>query len=323
MVRARACSVRGRAGPQRSTQSTVALVTGSIEGGPHRIPVDGPTSLAASRRWWDADSDDYQREHEGFLGAASWIWGPEGWDDEAIGLLRARPGDRVLEFGCGAAAGARWLRSTGIEAIGLDLSHGMLQHSRRIDDESGTAVPTVQADAAHLPFCASAFDVVGSAYGALPFVADASMVFAEVHRVLVPGGRAVLGVSHPIRWAFPDDPGEGGLTAAGSYFDRTPYVEADDDGQITYVEHHRTIGDWVDLVVGSGLALTQLIEPEWRPGNESVWAGWSPLRGALLPGTLILVATKPAAGTRHGPVARSVGRVVPGAAEADRDVERY
>jgi len=293
MVRARACSVRGRAGPQRSRQSTVAAVTGSIEGEPRRIPVDDATSRTATRAWWDAEADAYQNEHEGFLGTARWIWGPEGWDEADLGLISAPPGSRVLELGCGAAAGSRWLRSQGVQAVGMDLSHRMLQHSRRIDQQTRTSVPVVEANASELPFGSGVFDVVGTAYGALPFLADAGQALNEVSRVLVPGGRAVLAVTHPIRWAFPDDPGPGGLTAIRSYFDRTPYSEIDTSGRVTYVEHHRTVGDWVDLVVAAGLQLDRLVEPPWNPANASVWGGWSPLRGALLPGTMIVIAHKP------------------------------
>lgn len=273
-------------------------MTGSIEGGPHRRPVDDRTSRAATRTWWDAEADTYQHEHERFLGASRWIWGPEGWDDTALDLLAARPGARALELGCGAAAGARWLAGLGVTAVGLDISHRMLQHSRRLDHETGVRVPVVQAHAGALPFAAGSFDLVATAYGALPFVADAGQVFAEITRVLVPGGRAVLAVTHPIRWAFPDDPGPTGLTATRSYFDRTPYAETDDSGHVRYVEHHRTLGDWVDLVVAAGLSLERLVEPPWNPENRSVWGGWSPLRGAVLPGTLIVVAHKPASSPR-------------------------
>ncbi len=50
-------------------------------------------------------------------------------------------------------------------------------------------------------------------------------VMREVFRVLRPGGRWVFSVTHPMRWIFLDDPGEGGLVAVHSYFDRRPYVE--------------------------------------------------------------------------------------------------
>jgi SAM-dependent methyltransferase len=177
--------------------------------------------------------------------------------------------------------------------VGLDLSWHMLAQSRRIDDASGSTVPVVQAHAGRVPFRDATFDVVATSYGALPFVADPDQVMGEVHRVLVDGGRAVLAVTHPVRWAFPDDPGPAGLTATRSYFDRTPYVETDASDRVTYVEHHRTVGDWVDLLTTAGLVIDRLVEPEWKAGNDSIWGGWSPLRGAIIPGTLILVAHKP------------------------------
>lgn len=275
-------------------------MTGSIEGapaggGPSLAGVDAPTSIAASRAWWDAQADAYQREHVGFLGSARWVWGPEGWDEGDLGLLEASAGSRVLELGCGAASGARWLRAQGIRAVGLDLSWRMLGQSRRIDEATGSAVPVVQAHAGRVPFRDATFDVVATSYGALPFVADADQVLGEVHRVLVAGGRAVLAVTHPVRWAFPDDPGPAGLTAVRPYFDRTPYAETDASGRVTYVEHHRTVGDWVDLLTAAGLVIGRLVEPAWKAGNDSTWGGWSPLRGAIIPGTLILMAHKPAA----------------------------
>ena len=93
------------------------------------------------------------------------------------------------------------------------------------------------------------------------------------------------------------DPGEGGLTVRQSYFDRTPYVEENSAGQAVYVEHHRTLGDRVRELVAAGLVLLDLVEPEWPEGRTEVWGQWSPLRGALMPGTAIFVAER-----REGPV---------------------
>ena len=108
-------------------------------------------------------------------------------------------------------------------------------------------------------------------------------------RVLRPGGRWVFSVTHPVRWAFPDAPGPAGLVANRPYFDRTPYVERDDSGSATYVEHHRTLGDTVRALVGAGLRVVDLVEPEWPERNDETWGGWSPLRGRVLPGTAVWV----------------------------------
>ncbi len=109
----------------------------------------------------------------------------------------------------------------------------------------------------------------------------------EIARVLRPGGRWVFAVTHPMRWMFPDDPGPGGLTVTQSYFDRSPYVEVDDTGRATYVEHHRTLGDYVGQLTGAGLRLVELVEPEWPEGHTGTWGQWSPLRGKFFPGTAI------------------------------------
>ena len=90
--------------------------------------------------------------------------------------------------------------------------------------------------------------------------------------MLRPGGRFVFSTSHPVRWAFPDDPGRHGLTATASYFDRTPYVESE-AGVVTYAEHHRTLGDLVRQVAAAGLVLVDLVEPEWPERNEAD-VGW-------------------------------------------------
>jgi SAM-dependent methyltransferase len=255
--------------------------------------VDPVESRSASRIWWDADADDYQSEHGDFLGDAEFRWCPEGLREEDVRLLGDVTGKRVLEVGCGAAPCARWLAAGGAEVVALDISAGMLRHAVAGNEATGIAVPLVQASADQLPFADSSFDVACSAFGAVPFVADSGAVMREVARVLRPGGRWVFAVTHPIRWIFPDDPGPSGLTVTQSYFDRTPYVEVDDSGRATYVEHHRTAGDFVRQIVGAGLTLVDLIEPEWPDGHTRNWGQWSPLRGKLFPGTAIFSCRKP------------------------------
>lgn len=254
-----------------------------------RRPVTDRESRCASRGWWDSDADRYQAEHGGFLGDVDLVWCPEGLREADAGLLGDVRGRRVLELGCGAAAGARWLASRGALAIGLDLSAGMLRHALAGADRSGVRVPLVQADGLALPFADGSFDLVFTAFGAVPFVSDSVRLMREVHRVLRPGGRWVFSVTHPMRWIFLDEPGEGGLVAVHSYFDRRPYVEVDAAGRTTYMEQHRTLGDRIRELVSAGFVLADLVEPEWPEGHQRIWGQWSPLRGRLFPGTAIFV----------------------------------
>ncbi|MFI1150698.1 MULTISPECIES: class I SAM-dependent methyltransferase [Streptomyces] len=260
-----------------------------------RRDADDAESSRASRGWWDRNADEYQSEHGAFLGDDRFVWGPEGLDEADAALLG--PADSlkdkdVLEIGAGAAQCSRWLAARGARPVALDLSHRQLQHALRIGGSDVPMVRLVEADAGRLPFRDGSFDLACSAYGAVPFVADPVNVMREVHRVLRPGGRWVFSVTHPIRWAFPDEPGPEGLSIAASYFDRTPYVEQDEQGRAVYVEHHRTLGDRVRDVVAGGFRLVDLVEPEWPAWNTQEWGGWSPLRGNLIPGTAIFVCER-------------------------------
>jgi SAM-dependent methyltransferase len=262
----------------------------TISGG--YLAIDAESSVRANRSYWDGSAEAYLAEHGSFLGASDFIWCPEGVREADVHLLGDVARKQVLEVGCGAGQCSRWLAENGAVATGIDLSSGMLEQASRLQREkplSQAATPPtfLQADARHLPFPSGSFDIAFSSYGALPFVKDADQVLAEVARVLRPGGTWTFSVTHPLRWIFPDVPGEAGLTVEYSYFDRTPYVELDAQGNPVYAEHHRTMGDWISLLVGAGFQLTKLTEPEWPADNTTSWGGWSPLRGALMPGTAI------------------------------------
>ena len=91
---------------------------------------------------------------------------------------------RVLDVGCGNGAYLTELRAQGLDAVGCDLSLGML----------AAAAPhelLVNADVTALPFPSSAFDVVLAPH-MLYHVDDRQAATAELRRVLRPGGRCVV-----------------------------------------------------------------------------------------------------------------------------------
>jgi SAM-dependent methyltransferase len=265
--------------------------------------VSQQTAARANRSWWDDEADAYQDEHGPFLAggkdpaAADFVWCPEGLREADVRLLGAPhtlSGTRVLEVGCGAAQCARWLAREGAYVAAMDLSAHQLRHAQAaISADAEAPFPLLlQADAMALPFAAGTFDLACSAFGAVPFLPDSAAVMREVARVLRPAGRWVFSTNHPMRWCFRDDPGPEGLVVERSYFDRRSYVERDDDGDAVYVEAHRTMGDRVRELVAAGFAVLDVVEPEWPADHLRPWGQWSPLRGALFPGTVILVAER-------------------------------
>lgn len=255
--------------------------------------VDQDEAVRASRGWWDAEADDYQAEHGEFLGNSApdgdFVWCPEGLreqDARLLGPAEALQGRRILEIGAGAAQCSRWLAAAGALPVALDLSYRQLQHARAL---ARPGLPLVQADATRLPFADASIDSACSAFGAVPFVADSAALHREVARVLRPGGRWVFSVNHPMRWCFRDDPGPEGLVVERSYFDRSAYLEIGGSGMPVYVEAHRTMGDRIRELVAAGFTVLDVVEPEWPTGHVREWGQWSPLRGALFPGTAIYV----------------------------------
>lgn len=251
-------------------------------------PISQDAAAAASRSWWNENAHDYVAERGEFLGARDLCWCPEGLRESEASLLGDVARKRILEVGAGAAQGASWLLDQGADVVATDISETMLRHA----SASPSAVPRIAADARHLPFADGSFDTVFTAYGVIPFLSDVAQVHREVYRVLKHGGRWVFSTTHPVRWAFPDVGTEAGLTVTRSYFDTRPYIETDETGKPVYAEFHRTLGEHIREIIDAGFVLADVIEPTWPDEHVSSWDGWSPLRGKLIPGTIILVSQR-------------------------------
>lgn len=108
-----------------------------------------------------------------------------GWRTATRKALALGPGDVVLDLAAGTAVSTVELARSGAECVAADFSLGMLKAG------SKRPVPKVAADALHLPFGDATFDAATISFG-LRNVADVDVAFAELFRVLKPGGRVVI-----------------------------------------------------------------------------------------------------------------------------------
>jgi SAM-dependent methyltransferase len=113
-----------------------------------------------------------------------------------VRALALRPGERVLDVGSGpgllAAEMAQAVGPAG-HVTGLDVSDAMLAlGQRRCSSLDGAGrVGFAKADATALPFGDATFDAATSVQ-VYEYVADLPRALAELHRVLSPGGRALI-----------------------------------------------------------------------------------------------------------------------------------
>ena len=123
---------------------------------------------------------------------------PEGAVESFAGVAnpwtmgRLAPGERVLDLGSGAGTdsliAAQMVAPTG-HVTGIDMTPAMLSKARAAATQMGaTNVEFVESEAEQLPFADRSFDVVVS-NGVIDLIPDKDAVFAELFRVLVPGGR--------------------------------------------------------------------------------------------------------------------------------------
>jgi SAM-dependent methyltransferase len=102
------------------------------------------------------------------------------------------PGRRTLEIGCGEGRVSRDLAARGHHVTGVDLSATLVRHARSAD-KHGTYL---SADAAALPFRDATFELA-VAYNSLQNVLDLHGAAREAARVVFPGGRLCVCMTHP------------------------------------------------------------------------------------------------------------------------------
>lgn len=174
--------------------------------------VDPDKQLLAERkaRFWE--ETDYDRAFRGSFGRYMTAV-------EADALLRVYPAQKpsvVLDLGCGHGRFLRWLAPRAERLIGLDRSWRLLGVARERGQVEPVAIPCelVWGSAQDLPFADRSIDAI-TCVRVVQHLPDQGKAYAEIQRVLKPGGSLVLvqynlisphglirGFKIPVKWAL-------------------------------------------------------------------------------------------------------------------------
>jgi SAM-dependent methyltransferase len=132
-------------------------------------------------------------------GGASWLAAYEriersigGFSADAMAEAAARPGERVLDVGCGTGATTAELAARvapGGSALGVDISRILIEAARA--QKAAANLSFAVGDVTAFPFEARSFDLVFSRFGVM-FFADPVAAFGNLRRALAPSGRLVF-----------------------------------------------------------------------------------------------------------------------------------
>ena len=131
-----------------------------------------------------------------------------------VDRLEVAPGVRLLDVGCGIGGAARMAAMTGATVTGIDLTPEFVETARLLSDRVGLGDRTEFRTTAgeSMPLDDGSFDAAVMVDVGMN-VPDKTAVFAEVHRVLRPGGRFALyeqvrtgegELPYPLPWAQDD-----------------------------------------------------------------------------------------------------------------------
>jgi SAM-dependent methyltransferase len=149
------------------------------------VPTE-PTTGDDSRHW-EQHATDW----------ITWVRRP-GFDSywryrDAFFELVPPPGTATLDLGCGEGRVSRDLKARGHRVVGVDAAPTMVAAAREADPDGDYR----HIGAADLPFADGEFDLV-VAYNTLMDIEDLAGAMREATRVLAPGGRLCVAITHPL-----------------------------------------------------------------------------------------------------------------------------
>jgi len=182
-----------------------------------------------------------------------------------------------LDVGCGEGSNTRKLAERGARMTALDIAPTFIRHARDAEAQAPLGIAYLEGDGTALPFAAGSFDFA-TAFMSLMDMHRQDIGIREAARVLKPGGFLQFSILHPCfapphRKVLRDEAGNVLAIEVGRYFDGV-------DGEVEtwhfgaapaevkasvepfrVLRFHRTLSEWVAMVVAAGLTIEHMAEP--------------------------------------------------------------
>lgn len=182
-----------------------------------------------------------------------------------------------LDIGCGEGSNTRKLAEAGARMTAVDIAPTFIRHAQETEMQAPLGIAYREGDGTALPFADASFDFA-TAFMSMMDMPRQDKALAEAARVLRPGGFLQFSILHPCfappyRKVLRDEAGTIRGIEVGRYFDGV-------DGEIetwrfgaapaevkASVEpfrvprFHRTLSEWVAMIVSAGLTIEHMAEP--------------------------------------------------------------
>lgn len=171
---------------------------------PKTIPMNHPDLISRIAAYWDEHIHDLTiATHP--VGTTRFFQQLDEYRYDKLNYLPrlvdfdAYKGKNLLEVGCGAGIDLVRFARGGAIITGIDLSKTAIDLARKNIEQSGQRADLHVMNGECMQFADNSFDVA-YAHGVLQYTADTGKMIAEIHRVLKPGGEAIMMVYNKYSW---------------------------------------------------------------------------------------------------------------------------
>lgn len=182
-----------------------------------------------------------------------------------------------LDIGCGEGFNTRKLAGLGAAMTGIDIAPTFIRHAQEEEANQPLGIAYMVGDGMALPFADGSFDFA-TAFMSLMDMPEQHRVLAEARRVLKPGGFLQFSILHPCfappyRKVLREPDGTVRAVEVAGYFGAVqgdvetwrfgaaPEQEKARTEPFRVPRFHRTLSDWINLIVATGFAIEHMHEP--------------------------------------------------------------